>query len=101
MRGPLTGASNVIMGSPARLIDLSVARPEVDARRLRHPIGTDAYMAPEQCDPGAQNPALVPSYACLRTDPAARPLPADVSDALQPVLERLPRGSLAAFKVRG
>lgn len=147
--------SNVIMGSPARLIDLSVARPEPDARRLTYPIGTDAYMSPEQCDPGA----LVPSYAsdvwglgatlfhavaghrpfdhgdpdaddarlrfpqltsapaplpdevpadvakiidaCLQPDPADRPLPADVSDALQPVLERLPRGSLAAFKIRG
>lgn len=149
--------SNVIMGSPARLIDLSVARPEIDARRLTYPIGTDAYMAPEQCHPGALD--LVPTYAsdvwglgstlfhavaghtpfdkgdpdaddvrlrfpqltsapaalpddvpakvaqvidaCLQRDPAARPLPAEVADALQPVLERLPRGSLAAFKVRG
>ncbi|PKH41033.1 Serine/threonine protein kinase [Nocardioides alpinus] len=147
--------SNVIMGSPARLIDLSVARPEPDARRLSYPIGTDAYMSPEQADPGAR----VPSYAsdvwglgatlfhavagqkpfadgdaraddialrfpqltsaraplpddvptdvarvidaCLQPDPADRPLPADVSDALQPVLERLPRGSLGAFKIRG
>ena len=52
--------SNVIMGAPARLIDLSVARPEEDARQLRHPIGTDAYMAPEQADPGR---AGEPSYA--------------------------------------
>ncbi|MCD6641208.1 MAG: serine/threonine protein kinase, partial [Nocardioides sp.] len=44
--------SNVIMGAPARLIDLSVARPLEDAKALRHPIGTDAYMSPEQCDPG-------------------------------------------------
>ncbi|PVG81845.1 serine/threonine protein kinase [Nocardioides gansuensis] len=51
--------SNVIMGAPARLIDLSVARPEEEARTLTHLIGTDAYMAPEQCDPGAR----VPSYA--------------------------------------
>ena len=147
--------SNVIMGSPARLIDLSVARPEVDARRLTYPIGTDAYMSPEQCDPGARVPTYasdvwglgatlfhavaghkpfadgepdaddvrvrfpqltsapaglpddVPTEvakvidACLQVDPAARPLPADVSDALQPVLERLPRGSLAGFKIRG
>jgi serine/threonine protein kinase len=147
--------SNVIMGAPARLIDLSVARPEDDARRLTYPIGTDAYMAPEQCDPGVRVPthasdvwglgatlfhavaghkpfadgdpgaddvrmrfpqltsapaALpdgVPSEvakiieASLQVDPADRPLPAEVSDALSPVLERLPRGSLAAFKVRG
>lgn len=54
--------SNVIMGAPARLIDLSVARPEEDARRLRYPIGTDAYMSPEQCDP--TGPAgQVPSFA--------------------------------------
>jgi len=147
--------SNVIMGSPARLIDLSVARPEVDARRLTYPIGTDAYMSPEQCDPGARVPTYasdvwglgatlfhavaghkpfpqgdpdvdavharfpqltsapavlpddVPSEvakvidACLQVVPEARPLPAEVSDALQPVLERLPRGSLAGFKIRG
>ena len=147
--------SNVIMGAPARLIDLSVARPEEDARRLRHPIGTDAYMAPEQCDPGER----VPSYAsdvwglgatlfhavagrrpfddgdpdaddvrlrfpqlatapaplpddvpplvgqvitsCLRTDPADRPLPHEIADALEPVLADLPRGSLAGFRIRG
>ncbi|HET6627326.1 MAG TPA: serine/threonine-protein kinase [Nocardioidaceae bacterium] len=45
--------SNIIMGAPARLIDLSVARTLEDAERLGHPIGTDAYMAPEQCDPPA------------------------------------------------
>jgi serine/threonine-protein kinase len=44
--------SNIIMGSPARLIDLSVARPADEARALRVPIGTDFYMSPEQCDPG-------------------------------------------------
>jgi len=152
--------SNVIMGAPGRLIDLSVARPEEDARRLRHPIGTDAYMSPEQCDPGAARDAggPVPSYAsdvwglgatlfhaiagrrpfahgdpgaddvrrrypqlvdapaalpddvppvvaetvlaCLRPDPDERPLPHQVAEALEPVLARLPRGSLAAFHPR-
>jgi eukaryotic-like serine/threonine-protein kinase len=43
--------SNVIMGAPARLIDLSVARTVEDAEALTYPIGTDEYMAPEQCDP--------------------------------------------------
>ncbi len=43
--------SNVILGAPPRLVDLSVARSVEDARRLRGPVGTDAYMAPEQCDP--------------------------------------------------
>jgi serine/threonine protein kinase len=41
---------NVVMGAPPRLIDLSVAHPLASAARLRGPIGTDAYMAPEQCD---------------------------------------------------
>ncbi len=43
--------SNIIMGSPPRLIDLSIARPVEAAERLTHVIGTDAYMPPEQADP--------------------------------------------------
>jgi len=43
--------SNIIMGAPARLIDLSIARSFEAAGRLRDCIGTDDYMAPEQCDP--------------------------------------------------
>ena len=42
---------NIIMGGPPRLIDLSVARTFERARRAVEPIGTDAYMAPEQCEP--------------------------------------------------
>ena len=42
---------NIIMGAPPRLIDLSVARDVQAAGRLRGAIGTDPYMAPEQCDP--------------------------------------------------
>ena len=41
---------NVVMGAPPRLIDLSVARSGEAAGRLRRPVGTDGYMAPEQCD---------------------------------------------------
>jgi serine/threonine protein kinase len=44
---------NIVMGAPPRLIDLSVARPLEEARRLRMPVGTDGYMAPEQCEPAA------------------------------------------------
>jgi serine/threonine protein kinase len=42
---------NIVMTGSPRLIDLSVARPVDAARRIRRPVGTDAYMAPEQCDP--------------------------------------------------
>jgi serine/threonine protein kinase len=42
---------NVIMAGSPRLIDLSVARPAGDVGSLPGPVGTDAYMAPEQCDP--------------------------------------------------
>lgn len=42
---------NIIMGAPPRLIDLSIARSFEDAAALTVPVGTDAYMAPEQCDP--------------------------------------------------
>jgi serine/threonine-protein kinase len=52
--------SNIIMGAPARLIDLSVGRPAARAAELESTIGTDAYMSPEQCDPGG---AGEPGYA--------------------------------------
>lgn len=41
---------NIIMGPVPRLIDLSVARRTDEVAALRSPVGTDAYMAPEQCD---------------------------------------------------
>ncbi|MGH3505922.1 MAG: serine/threonine-protein kinase [Nocardioidaceae bacterium] len=44
--------SNIIMGSPAKLIDLSIARSVESAARLDTALGTDAYMAPEQAVPG-------------------------------------------------
>lgn len=40
--------SNIIMGGPPRLIDLSIARTFEQCRMLRSPVGTEAYMAPEQ-----------------------------------------------------
>ena len=52
--------SNVIMGSPARLIDLSVARPEVDAA------GSPTRSAPTPtCRPSSATPAP----GCRRTPP--------------------------------
>ena len=49
---------NIIMGGPSRLIDMSVARSLDKARALRNPVGTDAYMSPEQCDPSSGGPGL-------------------------------------------
>jgi serine/threonine-protein kinase len=52
--------SNIIMGGPPRLIDLSIARTLDQCRRVGSPVGTDAYMSPEQCQPestGAIGPA--------------------------------------------
>jgi eukaryotic-like serine/threonine-protein kinase len=48
--------SNTIMGAPPRMIDLSVALTERDAAAVRTQVGTDAYMAPEQCDPERLGP---------------------------------------------
>lgn len=42
---------NLVMAAEPRLIDLSVARRLDELAELRGPIGTDAYMAPEQCHP--------------------------------------------------
>ncbi len=41
---------NIVMTATPCLIDLSIARP-IEAARGRTGIGTDIYMAPEQCDP--------------------------------------------------
>lgn len=146
--------SNVIMGAPARLIDLSVARSSASAEALTSQIGTDFYMAPEQAAPGeagvpghasdvwglgatlfhavagylpfdegdpdadsdtgrfpqlVDEPYTLPDgvpdavakilYACLSPQPEARPLPAEVAEALEPVLANQPRAKLS-FKVR-
>jgi serine/threonine protein kinase len=52
--------SNIVMTDPPRLIDLGAARTfaELDVRRT--PIGTAAYMAPEQCQPSATPGAIGP-----------------------------------------
>jgi serine/threonine protein kinase len=51
---------NLVMGAPPRLIDFSVSRTHASASRLSKPVGTDQYMAPEQCDRsrGAIGPAV-------------------------------------------
>ncbi|HLY48523.1 MAG TPA: serine/threonine-protein kinase [Solirubrobacteraceae bacterium] len=76
--------ANIIMGVPPRLIDLSVARSERDCRSIKRPIGTDAYMAPEQCLAGQGGPPIGPAadvfglaatlhFACTKADPFPRP----------------------------
>jgi eukaryotic-like serine/threonine-protein kinase len=42
---------NIVMGVPPRLLDLSIARTLERAARTDGPLGTDPYMAPEQCVP--------------------------------------------------
>jgi serine/threonine protein kinase len=146
--------SNIIMGGPPRLIDLSVALPIEECADLRSAVGTDAYMAPEQClpedgpgvgppadvwgvgvslyralagerpfsdgdtdseEPAKRWPQLVerprelagsppaiaePILACLAHDPTDRPTPGEVADALEVVLDRLPRPKISKLKPR-
>jgi len=124
---------NVVMGAPARLIDLSVARTVEEAAALRHVVGTDGYLSPEQAAPagGRVGPAAdvyglgatlfhastgrapapdggVPEgvpwafaelvLACLDPEPAARPTPAEVAAAVEPLIAMLPRPVLAGFR---
>jgi serine/threonine protein kinase len=44
------------MGDPPKLLDLSLAHTFAGPMRLRHSLGTTAYMAPEQCDHGTASP---------------------------------------------
>jgi serine/threonine-protein kinase len=53
--------ANIIMSGPPRLIDLSVAVDVDDAAALRSAIGTDTYMAPEQCLPEDRGPVGPPA----------------------------------------
>ena len=53
--------SNTIMAGPPRMIDLSVALTTHVAAELRSHVGTDAYMAPEQCDPERLGPVGPPA----------------------------------------
>jgi serine/threonine protein kinase len=72
---------NLIMGAPPRLIDLSIARSFEAAADLSIPVGTDAYMAPEQCTPapGRVGPAAdiwglgVTLYEAVVGEPAFGP----------------------------
>jgi eukaryotic-like serine/threonine-protein kinase len=75
--------SNIIMSAPPRLIDLSLVYSVKEARGIRHLVGTDAYMAPEQCIPGKGPPigpaadvfglAATLQHACTGAVPFPRP----------------------------
>jgi serine/threonine protein kinase len=55
---------NIVMSVPPRLLDLSIARTIDRAARTEGPLGTDPYMAPEQCgDPSATSPIGPPADA--------------------------------------
>jgi eukaryotic-like serine/threonine-protein kinase len=90
---------NVVMGVPPRLLDLSVARTVARARHASGPIGTDAYMAPEQCDPASRPGQVGPPAdvfglgATLYHALSGRrpfPRPAGARDAVEPA-ERFPQ----------
>ena len=137
--------SNVIMGAPAKLIDFSIARDAAEAADLVDPVGSDEYMAPEQCRPGERGtvghasdmwafgatmfraaagyrafdreprwaqlhdePYALPDFVppeigeliapCLAPDPAERPTPVQIAARLEPLMDRLPKARLSAFK---
>jgi serine/threonine protein kinase len=75
--------ANIIMGAPPRLIDLSLCRSIEECKALQSIVGTDAWMAPEQCVPG-EGPEIGPPadvwglaatlhYACCGHVPFPRP----------------------------
>jgi serine/threonine protein kinase len=75
--------ANIIMGVPPRLIDLSLVRTVKECQQIKRVLGTDAYMAPEQCIP-CEGPSIGPAadvwglaatlfFACTRMDPFPRP----------------------------
>ena len=145
--------ANTIMSGPPRLIDLSVAETLEQARALDRPVGTDTYMAPEQCEPGrrggvgppadiwglgatlyraatgsrafpagdpnsddpaarwpqltsAPDPTVLPAsiaepvLACMDPVPEHRPLAAELSEALEPVLKAQAKPRLSGLKPR-
>lgn len=149
--------SNIIMGAPARLIDMSLARTVEVAAELTYVVGTDYYLAPEQALPTPEEPPGPPAdvwglgvtlfesvaghlpwpaedflededgvagaypqvdqpprelprtapgplaeliLACLARRPAERPTAAEVADAMEPLIARLPKPVLAGFRPR-
>lgn len=77
---------NIIMGPVPRLIDLSIARSFEEGRLLDRPVGTDAYMAPEQCKPreaggvGPEADVWGLGVTLYEATDGARPFPREVVD---------------------
>jgi eukaryotic-like serine/threonine-protein kinase len=86
---------NIIMSPVPRLIDLSVARTMDSLKDIRSSIGTDAYMAPEQCDPdrfGLIGPAAdVFGLGVTLHEAALKRLPYPRGDRGGTTLERFPQ----------
>lgn len=109
--------SNIVMSGDPKLIDLSVAHDFSSGAAIRRPTGTDAYMAPEQCDPerfAQVGPASdvwglgVTLYEALtRRRPFAEPTtaerwpqlqcgPAPIDESVSPALREIVMSCLAA-----
>jgi serine/threonine-protein kinase len=88
---------NIIMAGPPRLIDLSVAMSLDEIGAIKTPIGTDAYMAPEQCDPERfaeiGPPSDVWGLGVTLYEAIARslPFPPPASDSSLPPARRYPQ----------
>jgi serine/threonine-protein kinase len=89
--------SNIIMGAPPRLIDLSIARDIDRAQALEYTVGTDAYLAPEQCEPprfgkpGAPADMWGLGATMFEAVTGSRPFRTGVDDETAPATERWPQ----------
>jgi serine/threonine protein kinase len=88
--------SNIIMGGPPRLIDLSVALTLEQCAELGSAVGTDGYMSPEQCRPRAGTPVGAAAdmwglgVTLYRAVAGERPFPKGDRDSSEPS-ERWPQ----------